>query len=54
MAKIIEQIIVVKFSTIVKDTDNKAKDVVDEDLIAQLEQIVQELAPDAVVEVIKE
>lgn len=55
MAKILEQTVVIRFSKIVKDSTKSNEAVVDEDLLASLEQVVQEIAGDAVVvEVIEE
>lgn len=48
MAKIVEDIIVIKFSRIVKDNAESAPAVPDEH-IAALEQVAQELAGDSIV-----
>lgn len=54
MAKIIEELVVVRFSKIVKDTE-KNKTLVSAELMQTLEQVVQEIAGEAIlVEVIKE
>ena len=54
MAKIIEELVVVRFSKIVKDTE-KNKSLVSAELMQTLEQVVQEIAGEAIlVEVIKE
>ena len=53
MAKIHEEIIVVKISKLVKDNDD-ATDIVGNDVVAGLEAVVQEMVGDvAVVEVIR-
>lgn len=55
MAKIIEQNLVIKFSKLVKDDASDNDSVVDRDVIANLEQVVQELAGESViVEIIEE
>lgn len=55
MAKILEQNIVIRFSKIVKDSKKSDENVVDEELLASLEQVVQEIVGDSVVvEVIEE
>lgn len=48
MAKIIEDVIVVKFSKIVKDSEQKP-DIVSDDIVSTIEQVVQELVGDGVV-----
>ena len=54
MAKVIEELVVVRFSKIVKDTE-KNKTLVSAELMQTLEQVVQEIAGEAIlVEVIKE
>ncbi len=54
MAKILEEMVVVRFSKIVKDSE-KDKKVVNAEIISALEQLAQEVAGDSViVEVIKE
>ena len=53
MAKIVEDVIVIKFSKIVKDNET-GKSVAGSDIQAALEQVAQELVGDAVVvEVVK-
>ena len=53
MAKIVEDVIVIKFSKIVKDSD-EGTSVASADIEAALEQVAQELAGDSVVvEVVK-
>ena len=53
MAKIVEDVIVIKFSKIVKDND-EGTSVASADIEAALEQVAQELAGDSVVvEVVK-
>jgi hypothetical protein len=53
MAKIVEDVIVIKFSKIVKDSE-EGTSVASPDIEAALEQVAQELAGDSVVvEVVK-
>jgi hypothetical protein len=49
MAKIIEDVIVIKFSKIVKDSESEATDIAGADLEQALEQVAQELVGDGVV-----
>lgn len=49
MAKIIEEIIVIKLSKIVKDNDSASADIAGVEVQAALEQVAQELVGDAVV-----
>jgi hypothetical protein len=49
MAKIIEEIIVIKLSKIVKDSDSASADIAGAEVQAALEQVAQELVGDAVV-----
>ncbi len=49
MAKIVEDILVVKFSKIVKDSDTDNGGLVGADVQAALEQVAQELVGEAVV-----
>lgn len=53
MAKVIEQMLVIKFSKLAKD-NAKDTDLINNELVAQLTTIAEELAPDLVVEVIKD
>lgn len=54
MAKIIEEIAIVRFSKIVKDSE-KNKNIINAELLQTIEQVVQEIAGESVlVEVIKE
>lgn len=54
MAKILEEVLVVKFSKIVKDTEDADAGIVNSDIQAALEQVAQELVEGAiVVEVVK-
>lgn len=54
MAKIVEDVLVVKFSKIVKDNDTDNGGLVNDDIQAALEQVAQELVGAAVVvEVVK-
>jgi hypothetical protein len=55
MAKIVEDILIIKFSKIVKDSDPTGSNIASNDIQAALEQVAQELVGDAiVVEVIKD
>ena len=55
MAKIVEDIIVIKFSKIVKDKESAEHGIANDEIIAALEQVAQELVGDSiVVETIKE
>jgi len=55
MAKIVEDIVIIKFSKIVKDSESTDTDIAGTEIQAALEQVAQELVGDAiVVEVIKE
>jgi len=49
MAKIVEDVLVVKFSKIVKDSDTDNGGLVGTDIQTALEQVAQELVGDAVV-----
>jgi hypothetical protein len=49
MAKIIEDVIVIKFSKIVKDSESEATGIAGADLQQALEQVAQELVGDSVV-----
>jgi hypothetical protein len=49
MAKIIEDIIVIKFSKIVKDSETNESTIVNQDIQTALEQVAQELAGTSVV-----
>lgn len=49
MAKIVEDVIVIKFSRIVKDNNGDPAPALTNDHIAALEQVAQELVGDAVV-----
>lgn len=54
MAKIVEDVLVIKFSKIVKDSDPESIGVAGPDVQAALEQVAQELVGDSVVvEVVK-
>ena len=53
MAKINEQLIVVKLSQLAKD-GSKDQAIADDALLAQIEAVLEELVPHAVVEIIKE
>lgn len=55
MAKIAETVFVVKASKLLKDSDPDFNDVLTQELIAQLEAVIQELAgADTLVEIIKD
>jgi hypothetical protein len=49
MAKIVEDVLVVKFSKIVKDNDKETQVLATRDIQQALEQVAQELAGDSVV-----
>ena len=49
MAKIVEDVLVVKFSKIVKDSDTDNGSLINNDVKAALEQVAQELMGDSVV-----
>lgn len=49
MAKIQEQLVVVKFSRILRDADNHSHSLVTKELLESLEQVAQELAGDTVI-----
>lgn len=49
MAKIVEDVLVVKFSKIVKDSDTDNGGLVNNDIKAALEQVAQELVGESVV-----
>ena len=49
MAKIVEDVVIIKFSKIVKDTDTEVSGIANPDIQAALEQVAQELAGDSVV-----
>jgi hypothetical protein len=52
MAKIVEEIIVIKFSKIVKDSDSESSQITERDLQKTIEDVVQELvSPGVLVEV---
>lgn len=54
MAKIVEDVLVIKFSKIVKDSDPEVSGIASSDVQQALEQVAQELVGDAVVvEVVK-
>jgi hypothetical protein len=54
MAKIVEEILIVKFSKIVKDASEDQSTIVSDDILSALEQVSQELVTDSViVEVVK-
>jgi len=49
MAKILEDVIVIKFSKIVKDSDSSESTITNSEIQATLEQVAQELVGEAVV-----
>jgi hypothetical protein len=49
MAKIVEDVVVIKFSKIVKDSESIGSSIAGPDIQAALEQVAQELAGDSVV-----
>ncbi len=49
MAKIIEDVLVIKFSKIVKDSESEVSGIAGSDVQAALEQVAQELVGDTVV-----
>lgn len=49
MAKIVESVVIIKFSSIVKDSQELAALVITDDIKAALEQVAQELVGDSVV-----
>jgi hypothetical protein len=49
MAKIIEDVIVIKFSKIVRDSESDSAGIANAEIQQALEQVAQELAGDAVV-----
>lgn len=54
MASIVEDVIVIKFSKLIKDSDTGSSDIAGPDIQAALEQVAQELVGDSVVvEVVK-
>lgn len=54
MAKIVEDVVLIKLSKIVKDNDKDSANVANQEILAALEQVAQELAGDGiVVEVVK-
>lgn len=49
MAKIVEEVVVIKFSTIVKDRDGESTGSVTDEIKLALEQVAQELVGNSVV-----
>jgi len=49
MAKIVENVVVIKLSKIVKDSESDATDIAGSDMQSALEQVAQELVGDGVV-----
>jgi histone H3/H4 len=49
MAKIVEDVLIIKFSKIVKDSESEVSSIAGSDVQQALEQVAQELVGDAVV-----
>lgn len=49
MAKIVEEVVVVKFSKLVKDSEADKTELASNEVLAALEQVAQELAGDGIV-----
>lgn len=49
MAKIVEDIVIIKFSRIVKDSDSSNNAVINNESLAALEQVAQELVGESVI-----
>ena len=49
MAKIVEDVVIIKFSKIVKDTETEVSGIAGSDVQQALEQVAQELVGDSVV-----
>jgi len=49
MAKIVEDVLVIKFSKIIKDSESETSGIAGSDIQAALEQVAQELVGDSVV-----
>lgn len=49
MAKIVEDIIIIKFSKIVKDSESESAELISSDIQVALEQVAQELVGEAVI-----
>lgn len=49
MAKIVEDIVIIKFSKIVKDSESETSGIAGQDVQQALEQVAQELVGDSVV-----
>jgi len=49
MAKIVEDVLIIKFSKIVKDSEGEVTSVANHDVQQALEQVAQELVGDAIV-----
>jgi len=49
MAKIVEDIVIIKFSKIVKDSESTSSNIAGDEVQAALEQVAQELVGDAIV-----
>jgi hypothetical protein len=55
MAKILEDIVIIKFSKIVKDNTGQDNVIANDEMLSALEQVAQELAGDnIIVELVKE
>lgn len=49
MAKIVEDVLIIKFSKLVKDTDPESNGIAGQDVKTALEQVAQELVGDGVI-----
>lgn len=49
MAKIVEDVVVIKFSKIIKDSENETSGIAGHDIQQALEQVAQELVGDGIV-----
>ena len=49
MAKIVEDVVVIKFSKIVKDNEKDSTTIANQETLAALEQVAQELAGEGIV-----
>lgn len=49
MAKIVEDLVVIKFSQIVKDSDSEQKTIINEEVQKALEQVAQELVGEGII-----
>lgn len=49
MAKIVEEVVIIKFSKIIKDSETEVSQIANEATLEALEQVAQELVGDSVV-----